>query len=90
MIALLNYTLYQTNEFLRSNLVILRTCKSGRFLCVAVWYRSIMRITVLQQTVSHVADLQQVLVVLLLHSSVNSPAHHLHSSLCPILNIVPD
>lgn len=49
-----------------------------------------MRITVLQQTVSHVADLQQVLVVFLLHSSVNSPAHHLHSSLCPILNIVPD
>lgn len=57
---------------------------------VCVCYHSVMRVTVLQQTVSHVADPQQVSVVLLLHSGVNGPAHHLHPSLCPVLNVVPD
>lgn len=56
-------------------------------MCVCV--RSVLRITVFQQTVSDVADLEQVLVVVLLHSGVDSPAHHLHTALCPVLNIVP-
>lgn len=50
---------------------------------------SVLRVTVLQQTVSDVTNLQQVLVEVFLHSSVNSPAHHLHTPLCPVLNIVP-
>lgn len=49
-----------------------------------------MRVTVLQQTVGDVADLQQVLVEVFLHGGVNSPAHHLHAPLCPELNVVPD
>lgn len=52
--------------------------------------RSVMRVTVLQQTVGDVADLQQVLVEVFLHDGVNSPAHHLHAPLRPELNVVPD
>ena len=50
---------------------------------------SVMRITVFHQAVCDVADLQSFLVELLLQSSVDCPAHHLHPSLGPVLHIIP-
>lgn len=49
-----------------------------------------MEVTVLQQAVGDVADLQQVLIEALLHSRVDGPANHLHSALRPVLDIVPE
>lgn len=49
-----------------------------------------MGLTVFQQTVGDVASFEYILIEVLLHCSVDSPAHYLHSTLCPELNIVPD
>jgi len=47
-----------------------------------------MRSAVFHQAVSDVVDLQQLLVVLLLHRRVDRPGHHLHAPLGPVLHIV--
>lgn len=61
-----------------------------QFLSVSAVRRlSVMRITVFQQTVGDVADFQQVLVVVFLHSGVDRPTHNLHTALRPVLNVVP-
>lgn len=58
--------------------------------CVCVRVASVVIVAVLQQTVGAVAALQQGVVVILLHGGVYGPAHHLHASLCPVLDIVPE
>lgn len=54
------------------------------------YFRSVFRVTVLQQAIGDVADLQQVLIEALLHGGVDGPAHHLHSPLRPVLDVVPE
>lgn len=54
-----------------------------------VFIVSVVRFAVFHKAVCDVVDFQHLLVILFLHSGVDSPGYHLHPSLCPVLDIIP-
>ena len=62
---------------------------SMRALVSSVCLLSVMRFTVFHQAVCDVVDLEQRVVILLLHLCVDCPGHNLHPSLGPVLHVVP-